>query len=455
GEKGETGAAGTAGPPGGKGPPGDDGPKGNPVMVSSGWRGGCWEPELLGSMPGDPGPPGEMGPRVSNSPMHCPPGPCSLGAGEMLGGRMGTQGACSRGEPGAVGPPGKTGPVGPQGPAGKQGPDGLRGIPGSVGHPGLIGLIGPPGEQGEKGDRGLPGPQGSLGSKGETGIPGATGPIGPAGPPGLPGPPGEVIQPLPIQLPRKSKRSIDASQLVGEDGEGLAADEAHGHAGGMDEIFGSLNSLKREIEQMKHPMGTQDNPARTCQDLRLCRPDLPDGEYWIDPNEGCSRDSFKVHCDFTAGGETCLFPTKETQKEKPPRWFSQFREGRKFLYMDADGRPVGAVQLTFLRLLSVAARQNFTYHCQRSVAWRSAASGGHQRALRLRGANKEDMSYDNSPYITALTDGCARRKGLDRTVLEVNTPRVEQLPLLDVHFTDFGEPNQKFGFEVGPVCFLG
>ncbi|XP_026517780.2 collagen alpha-1(V) chain-like, partial [Terrapene carolina triunguis] len=227
--------------------------------------------------------------------------------------------------------------------------------------------------------------------------------------------PGEVIQPLPIQLPKKSKRSIDASQLVGEDGEGMAADGAHGHAGGMDEIFGSLNALKREIEQMKHPMGTQDNPARTCQDLRLCHPDLPDGEYWIDPNEGCSRDSFKVHCDFTAGGETCLFPTKETQEvrmsvwqeEKPPRWFSQFREGSKFSYVDADGRPVGAVQLTFLRLLSVAARQNFTYHCQRSVAWRSAASGGHQRALRLRGANEEDMSYDNSPYITALTDGCA------------------------------------------------
>ena len=47
------------------------------------------------------------------------------------------------------------------------------------------------------------------------------------------------------------------------------------------------------------------------------------------------------------------------------------------------------------------------------------------------------------------------RKGLDRTVLEVNTPQVEQLPLLDVKITDFGESNQKFGFEVGPVCFQG
>lgn len=48
---------------------------------------------------------------------------------------------------------------------------------------------------------------------------------------------------------------------------------------GMEEIFGSLNSLKLEIEQMKHPLGTQSNPARTCKDLQLCHPDFPDGLY--------------------------------------------------------------------------------------------------------------------------------------------------------------------------------
>lgn len=47
------------------------------------------------------------------------------------------------------------------------------------------------------------------------------------------------------------------------------------------------------------------------------------------------------------------------------------------------------------------------------------------------------------------------RKGSSRTVLEVSTPRLEQLPLLDVRVMDFGEPGQRFGFEVGPVCFLG
>lgn len=37
------------------------------------------------------------------------------------------------------------------------------------------------------------------------------------------------------------------------------------------------------------------------------------GEYWIDPNQGCSGDSFKVYCNFTAGGETCIYPDKKSE----------------------------------------------------------------------------------------------------------------------------------------------
>lgn len=47
------------------------------------------------------------------------------------------------------------------------------------------------------------------------------------------------------------------------------------------------------------------------------------------------------------------------------------------------------------------------------------------------------------------------KKGYEKTVLEINTPKVEQVPFVDMMFNDFGGPTQKFGFEVGPVCFIG
>lgn len=236
---------------------------------------------------------------------------------------------------------------------------------------------------------------------------------------------------------------------------------------GLEEIFGSLNSLRQEIDTMRFPMGTQDSPARTCQDLHLSQPDLKDGEYWIDPNQGCSRDSFRVFCNFT-NAETCLYPRQSLNtvspqvkmsswdKETPGSWYSQFITGSKFSYVDSNGEPVGVVQLGFLRLLSVQARQNLTYHCHRSVAWADrSAKNNYNRALHLQGANDEELSYETNPYIKALVDGCSYRKGFDRTVLEINTPQVEHLPLLDIKVSDFGESNQQFGFEVGPVCFQG
>lgn len=264
-----------------------------------------------------------------------------------------------------------------------------------------------------------------------------------------------MIQPLPIQSPKKTKRSSDVQSD--------AAGEFMDYGEGMEDIFSSLNLLKQDIERMKYPMGTQNNPARTCKDLQLSHPEFPDGEYWIDPNQGCSGDSFKVYCNFTAGGETCIYPDKKSNgvrisswpKENPGSWFSEFKRGKTLSYVDVDGATINMVQMTFLRLLTASVRQNFTYTCHQSVAWHDATSDSYDKALRFLGSNDEEMSYDNSPYIKALSDGCATRSGYAKTLMEINTPKIDQLPIVDVMLTDFGDPNQKFGFEVGPVCFLG
>uniref|UniRef100_A0A4X2JRW1 Collagen type XI alpha 1 chain n=1 Tax=Vombatus ursinus TaxID=29139 RepID=A0A4X2JRW1_VOMUR len=521
GEKGPQGPAGRDGVQGPVGLPGPAGPAGSPGedgdkvcafnfrLILPG-KGGDGEPGPRGQQ-GMFGQKGDEGARGFPG----PPGPIGLQV-RYLGGVFPVN-ISSLGEAGSEGAPGKTGPVGPQGPAGKPGPEGLRGIPGPVGeqglpgaagqdgppgplgppglpglkgdpgskgekgHPGLIGLIGPPGEQGEKGDRGLPGTQGTPGAKGDGGIPGPAGPIGPPGPPGLPvsscskygptgqkgdsglpgppgppGPPGEVIQPLPILSPKKTRRHAEGMQAD-------AGDNILDYSDGMEEIFGSLNSLKQDIERMKYPMGTQNNPSRTCKDLQLSHPDFPDGEYWIDPNQGCSGDSFKVYCNFTAGGETCISPDKKSEgvrisswpKEKPGSWFSEFKRGKLLSYLDVEGNSINMVQMTFLKLLSASARQNFTYNCHQSVAWYDVTSDSYDKALRFLGSNDEEMSYDNNPYIKALYDGCASRKGFGKSVIEINTPKIDQVPIVDVMINDFGDQNQKFGFEVGPVCFLG
>lgn len=110
--------------------------------------------------------------------------------------------------------------------------------------------------------------------------------------------------------------------------------------GGLEEVLASLSSLSFELEQLRRPPGTAQRPGLVCSELHRNHPHLPDGEvpplagragsrqsrpgsptpswsaageYWIDPNQGCARDALKVFCNFTAGGETCLYPDKKSE----------------------------------------------------------------------------------------------------------------------------------------------
>lgn len=236
-----------------------------------------------------------------------------------------------------------------------------------------------------------------------------------------------------------------------------------GQQQGMPEVFASLSSMRVEVEGLRNPLGTFHSPARTCKELHLLNPQLQDGEYWIDPNQGCHRDSFKVFCNFTAQGETCLHPDKKFQSvrlagwkgEGPGSWYSSFRKGKKFSYSSADGVPIHVVQLTFLKLLSATAHQSFTFHCLNAAGWLDTAAMGYGRALRFRASSGEELTHDNAHFIDATYDGCRTRSGQERTVLVLDSPVSETLPIVDVAVSDFGNANQKFGFQVGPVCFNG
>uniref|UniRef100_A0A665U4L7 Collagen, type V, alpha 3a n=1 Tax=Echeneis naucrates TaxID=173247 RepID=A0A665U4L7_ECHNA len=485
GPKGDNGEPGKAGPPGASGEPGPPGPPGRRGHVGTAGK------EGKQGMKGAKGTIGTMGPVGKTGPVG-PQGQPGRSGPEGLRGIPGPAG-----EQGLNGPPGQNGPPGPLGPPGLPGLKGDPGYKGDKGHGGLIGLIGPPGESGEKGDRGLPGNQGTQGPKGDMGVVGSPGPIGPPGPPGLSvsesvflsflfpftscspllaplqGHPAQMVEPLPMREGRRKRRrhsdqaggaATSREEDVDLDREEfLQGDQPLEDAEGMEEVFATLSSMKTEVELMRKPLGTFESPARTCKELMMVQPDFKDGEYWIDPNQGCNRDSMKVYCNFTADGETCLYPDKRFEmvklaawnKEKPGSWYSQYRKGKQFSYNDRDGNPVHVVQLTFLKLLSATAKQTFTYTCQNSAGWFDNASRSYQHAIRFRGSNDEELTQAKSPFINAVYDGCQIRKGQERTVLEIDSPSAELLPIIDVAAADFGSNNQKFGFQVGRVCFNG
>lgn len=143
-----------------------------------------------------------------------------------------------------------------------------------------------------------------------------------------------------------------------------------------------------------------------------------------------------MFCNFTAGGETCVTPRDDVTQVRaagpqsvcPCPSFSvtfvtfpriprlQFASpcpicgcspewslspltlfSLQFSYVDSEGSPVGVVQLTFLRLLSVSAHQDVSYPC----------SGVSQDGpLKLRGANEDELSPETSPYVKEFRDGC-------------------------------------------------
>jgi len=307
--------------------------------------------------------------------------------------------------------------------------------------------MGPAGDNGKVGEKGASGPSGEKGA------------TGPSGPPGPPGPPGT---PIPIS---GIDHSAFKSSRKKRDADGMGFDDSFfalpDYSQGLEEVFAALESLKQELTLMKEPMGTYDNPARSCKDLWLCHPDFPNGYYFIDPNGGCSRDAVEVFCDFEQEGVTCLkssTPEQKTNRFKQSQvgdWFSEDpKHGFKIDYSVSDP------QFKFLRLLSASGVQQFTYNCINSVGWYDKINQNYDKSIELRGHNDQVIGYNPNPdpyeaTLKVIKDTCKDGKGNGEVILELNTRDVDILPLVDYRSKDFGDRNQKHGFSMGQVCFHG
>lgn len=244
-----------------------------------------------------------------------------------------------------------------------------------------------------------------------------------------------------------------------------AADGNHQHDA---EVDATLKSLNNQMENIRSPDGTKKSPARTCRDLKQCHPDWKSGEYWIDPNQGCTVDAIKVFCNMETG-ESCIYPKPAniprknwwTTKggDRKHIWFGEAMNGGfQFNYGDENLAPnTASIQMTFLRLLSTEASQNLTYHCRNSIAYMDESSGNLKKALLLRGSNDVEIRAEGNSRFTysVLEDGCKKHTGQwSKTVIEYKSQKTSRLPLVDIAPVDIGGAHQEFGVDVGAVCFL-
>lgn len=260
----------------------------------------------------------------------------------------------------------------------------------------------------------------------------------------------------------RHRRSVsDATEEVrSTEGEDLPIDKNGVTLGSViEKIFTDIDAIKSEIDDIRFPKGQKDSPARSCRDLYYAHPEYKDGWYWIDPNLGVINDAINVWCNMTAEGQTCVYPKKGHDMVIPRSWkkpagadragtlFSQLKDGFEIEYGAEN-------QLAFLRLLYDGASQKFTYFCSNSIAFLEKSTNSYGKGISLWGHNDHDFSFRTAarkPFV--VLDTCSERQSSGFTIFHLKTQKAAQLPITDLQIQDFGADNQKFGFEVGPVCF--
>lgn len=188
---------------------------------------------------------------------------------------------------------------------------------------------------------------------------------------------------------------------------------------------------------MKQPNGaSKASASRSCRNLFLDHPDLESGTYWIDPNLGCTDDAIEAHCEKETMA-TCVIATQNqvtnaTWYTGAPKkiFFNDMRGGLQFSYTEE------ASQLTFLRLLSVTAKQTATFYCK-----------DVDSDLEFLTSDKEiSRNYE-------IESNCQRGGSWGKAVISLETENTDMLPWIDFSVPDVGSGSQAFGMDMGRVCF--
>ena len=76
-------------------------------------------------------------------------------------------------------------------------------------------------------------------------------------------------------------------------------------------MYVELTAIEEELKKMDY----KETLPRSCQDLRVQRPQSSSGHYTIDPNMGSKLDAFKCYCEFDSNtAKTCMHQGEVMEK---------------------------------------------------------------------------------------------------------------------------------------------
>jgi hypothetical protein len=226
-------------------------------------------------------------------------------------------------------------------------------------------------------------------------------------------------------------------------------------------IYHNLVDLSAFVMGTEKPDGGEKFPAKDCKDLKLCHPDSPSGEYYIDPNMGAGSDKFQVDCVFDKKKvETCIRPKKShfaTEMDLINEWrflIHDLEHTQEIAY-DAD-----VVALRYMRLNSMKVRQNITYHCFNQHAHRDS-NGVQDQYIMVKtadGSIADTRTDKHSLSLDVIKDACNQRDGKwHSATFELSTSKLYSLPITDIKIRHTKPTDVKYEpkiqIELGPICF--
>jgi len=214
-----------------------------------------------------------------------------------------------------------------------------------------------------------------------------------------------------------------------------------------EDVYEGFSFVMEALARTRRVLGTQASPGRDCREIREHNPDAQSGEFWVDPNGNSANDAILVRCNFETD-ETCIKPAPAkfepvhfTKTQEASFFMEEIIGGKEFNYK-AD-----MSQLSHLNLHSNGARQRLTFNCLNTEAY----------GLRLQLLDGEEFDTAEGKFkkttTVSIDDQCNKDNQWHAATFDVRTNRTETLPITDVLLFDVGAQNQKFGIELGEVCF--